>query len=68
MKYETRQDNDVTNISQEAYDYLRDECIRAATCADVIIIAKLLGLHKYDHRAKIIMKMHDLEIRLKQEQ
>lgn len=64
----TKQDNDTTNISQEAYDYLRDECIRAATDGDVMIIAKLLGIHEYDNRAKIILEMYDLEVRLKQEQ
>jgi len=63
-----KQDDDVTNISQEAYDYLRDECIRAATDGDVMIIAKLLGIHEYDNRAKIIIEMNDLEIRLKQKQ
>ena len=60
------QDNDVTNISQDAYDYLRDECIRAVTDGDVMIIAKLLGIHEYDTRVKIILELHNLEVSLKQ--
>lgn len=61
----TQQNSETTNISQEAYDYLRDECIRACNDGDVMIIAKLLKIDEYDHRASIIMAMHDLEISLK---
>lgn len=61
----TQQVNETTNISQEAYEYLRDECIRAVTDGDVMIIAKLLKVAEYDHRASIIMAMNDLEISLK---
>lgn len=56
-----------TNISQDAYDYLKDLCLKVVEDSDVMIIAKLLSLHEIDARAKIILDMNDLEIRLKAE-
>ena len=64
----TRQDASTTNISQEAYDYLKDECLRAVEDGDVMIIAMLLRLHEYDGRAKIILAMNDLEVSMKHQE